>query len=258
METRVLRSALLREAGFPHGFSLRTGGVSDEPFDSLNLGRAVGDEPARVAENHRRFAEAVGFERGLLYELSQVHGRHVHVVGPRDEPVALRAEQGDALVATRPGVAVGVRVADCMPLLLADPTTGAVAAVHAGWRGMVAGVIAAALDAMCRSGGASPARLRAAIFPHIRQRAFEVGEDVARTLQGAAPGRDVVDWTFPKPRVALATIAREQLRSAGVLDAHVEDVPGCTYADSERFFSYRRDGARSGRHVAAIVAGAVG
>ncbi len=252
MET-VLRSELLVGLGFRHGFSLRTGGVSAPPFDTLNLGRAVGDDPAAVEENHRRFAEAVGCAPGRLFEVSQVHGAEVVVVGPDADPDAVRATEADALVAPAlPEMAVGVRVADCIPLLLADPVTGAVAAVHAGWRGTVARVVDRAIDALEREAGARARDLVAVIGPHIRVGAFEVGEDVAARIAAEAHGEDVVVRGAGKPHVDLARVVRAQLGARGVEGARIDDVGGCTQTDGERFFSYRRDGKRSGRHLAAI------
>lgn len=253
---RVLRSEVLLRHGFRHGFSLRTGGVSEAPYDSLNLGRAVGDDPAAVEANHRRFAEAVGFDPAALYEVSQVHGATVHVVGPDDDPVALRRAEGDALVAPAadPAVAVGVRVADCIPLLLADPVTGAVAAVHAGWRGTVARIVDAAIDCLEREARAQARDLIAVLGPHIRVEAFEVGEDVAARIAAEAHGEDVIRRGADKPHVDLARVVRAQLLARGLTEAHVDDVGGCTQTEPDRFFSYRRDGKRSGRHLGAIVA----
>jgi hypothetical protein len=252
---RALTSTLLARHGFTHGFSLRTGGVSEGPYASLNLGRAVGDDAKVVDENHRLFAETVGYDPACSFEVSQVHGASVHVVGPDDAPGVVRGLSGDALVApaTAPRVAVGVRVADCVPLLLADPVTGAVAAVHAGWRGTVAGVIGAAIAAMERSAGVRAEDLLAAIGPHIRAGAFEVGEDVAAQIAGAAPGSPgVIVGGYDKPHVDLAVVVRAQLAARGVLPEHVDDVGGCTVTEPERFFSFRRDGKRSGRHLGVI------
>jgi YfiH family protein len=249
----VLRSELLQRLGFGHGFNLRTGGASTAaPYASFNLGRAVGDDPAHVDENHRRFAAHVGYAPGSLYEASQVHGPQLVAVGAGDHPAAVRRRQADALIAGAGALAVGVRVADCGAVLLCDPDSGGVAAVHAGWRGTAAGVIEAAVQALLR-GGARPAALHAAIFPHIRRCCFEVGADVAATLLAASPAPDVVDRSRNKPHVDLTAIMVAKLAALGLAAEHIEDVPGCTRCEPERFFSYRRDGDRSGRHLAAIV-----
>lgn len=244
----VLRSELLAEAGFAHGFSLRTGGVSEGPFATLNLGRGLGDPEANVTENHRRFAEAVGFVPAALFEQSQVHGRRVREVAAGERPDIVRQEEGDALVGRRTGTAVGIRVADCMPVLIAHPPSGDVAAVHAGWRGVEQRIVGATIEAL----GHPAEALVVAIGPHIRADRFEVGEDVAERLAAVAgEGASVVDRSREKPHVDLTTIVRRELERLGV--AAIDDVGGCTHADPERFFSYRRDG-KTGRHLAAIVA----
>jgi YfiH family protein len=249
----VLRSQLLEELGFRHGFNLRTGGTSATPFASFNLGRSVGDDPARVAENHARFARAVGYSADALYETSQIHGCAVCSVSAGDDPKLLRAREADALVASAGGAAVGVRIADCVPVLLVDAGSGSVAAIHAGWRGMVRGVVEAATETLLAAGGGPPAALSAAIFPHIRRCCFEVDDDVAEDLLAHSPDPDVVDHSRHKPHVDLSAIVSAKLEALGVPTARIDRVPGCTRCEPERFFSYRRDGQRSGRHLAAIV-----
>ena len=249
----VLRAQQLSRQGFAHGFSTRQGGVSAAPYASLNLGGSVGDDAAKVAENLRRFAGWVGYEPSRLFTLSQVHGARVRTLSAGDEPEAVRGEQADALVA-RERAPIAIRTADCVPLLLADPVTRCVAAVHAGWRGTVAGVVPAGVAALLAACHAPPERLLAAVFPHIRACCFEVGADVAAQLNAVAHGADAIR-PGPKPHVDLAAIVRAQLMAAGLVAQNVEDVPGCTVCDPERFYSFRRDAAASGRHLAAIVAG---
>lgn len=240
---RVL-STLLEEHGFVHGFSTREGGVSEGPFGSLNLGRTVGDDPAHVAENTRRFVAALGGPR--LFEVSQVHGREVVEVGAA--PVAaVRRVEADGLIAATAGDAVAVRTADCVPILLGNVETGAVAAVHAGWRGVEARIVPVAVARL-----GDPAALVAAIGPHIRRDAFEVSEEVAARIAASAHGAEVVEARAPRPHVDLAAAVMAQLRHAGV--ERVDDVGGCTHAQPDRFFSHRRDAGRTGRHLSAIVA----
>ncbi|HMI91500.1 MAG TPA: peptidoglycan editing factor PgeF [Polyangiales bacterium] len=250
----VLRSALLERSGVVHGFNLRTGGVSEGAFASLNLGRSVGDEPEHVAENLRRFALATGYGQSALFETSQVHGAGVQAVSAGDDPVAVRRLEADALVAPAGGLAIAVRVADCVPVLLFAADSGAVAAVHAGWRGVARGVVEAGVRALIQIGEDAPQRLSAALFPHIGRCCFEVGEDVAEQLAALHPEpAAVVDRTHSKPHVDLAAIVRAKLQALGLREESIERVAGCTRCEPERFFSFRRDGQRSGRHVAAIV-----
>jgi hypothetical protein len=254
--TLCLRSPLLSRAGFRHGFSVRTGGVSPPPFDALNLARNVGDTPEAVSENHRLFAGEVGYAPERLYEVSQVHGAVVERADVALEPPAFRKREADALVLAETGYAVGVRVADCVPVLLAHAGSGAVSAVHAGWRGVVQGVVPAAIRALCTLAQAEPRELLCAIGPHIGPESFEVGDEVARELAQVAPhDARVVIAREPRPHVHLERAVRAQLLGLGVTPENIERVPGCTFREPNRFFSFRRDGARSGRHLAAIVAG---
>lgn len=242
----LLTSDLLSTAGFAHAFSTRQGGASTGPFATLNLARSVGDELAAVEENLRRFAEGAGIDVGALYAASQVHGAEVRVVRRAEDPVAVRAVEADALVASEAGVAVSVRTADCIPVLLADPASGRVAAVHAGWRGVVRGVVRAAVRAL------SPgARAIAAIGPGIGPCCFEVGPDVAETIAASAHGRPVV-LAGERPRVDLPAAVLAQLAAAGI--DLVDVIPGCTMCEPARFYSFRRDGKRSGRMLSAIAA----
>jgi len=245
---------LLNALGVRHGFNLRAGGASTAaPYASFNLGRAVGDDPAHVDENHRRFARALGFEHGALHEVSQVHGGVALAIERAADPRAFRQREADALVAPTGGVAAGVRIADCAPVLLFDTDSGAAAAIHAGWRGTVAGVVEAACALLLGTGSGRAPALRAAIFPHIRRCCFEVGDDVAAELRAASPDPDVVDRSRARPHVDLAAILVAKLDALGIAREHVDDVAGCTRCEPERFFSYRRGGAQSGRHLCAIV-----
>jgi hypothetical protein len=255
-----LRSPLLAKHGFRHGFSLRSGGVSRAPFASLNLGRGVGDDPRAVAENHALLAQELGYDVARLYEVSQVHGADVAEVDAALAAEAFRQRRADALfyapeASENPHeVAIGVRVADCVAVLLAHPESGAVAAVHAGWRGVVGGVLDQTLRALTDRGRGPARAWIGAVFPHIGVSAFEVGEDVAQQIAESVPeDPSVVVRGGAKPHVDLGRAVVAQLTRAGLPAGNVERVIGCTYREPERFFSYRRDGAASGRHLAVIV-----
>jgi YfiH family protein len=185
-----------------------------------------------------------------VYFLHQVHGTRAHLLGGDEPRDGINTTDGDALISGDPNVACGVRTADCVPVLLADPTTGLVGAAHAGWRGAAAGVVAKTIEAMRHAGARGS--LLAAIGPHISVRAFEVSEEVARELAAASPDPAVIEWGYgPKPHVDLRRLLHAQLGELGV--SSVDDVLGCTVNEPERFFSYRRDGQQSGRHLSAIV-----
>jgi YfiH family protein len=245
----ILRAERLTAAGFAHGFSTRIGGASEGPYASLNLGRSVGDDPTAVAENHRRLAAAVGYTTERLFDASQVHGSAVVTLRGDDQTDEVGTRRADALVASEKGAAVGVRTADCVPVLVAEPATGRVAAIHAGWRGVVAGVVREALDALTpRDRG----QLVAAIGPSIGPCCFEVDGDVATVLAEAGGDGIVLRRDGDKPHVDLWRAIEHQLRRAGVTT--IDTLGRCTMCEGEYFFSFRRDGAQSGRMLSVIVA----
>ena len=234
--------------GVAHGFTTREGGVSVGPFATLNLARREGEADAALATNWARTLRALDPRLAEVAVAHQVHGRDVIRVergrGPLD-PLG----DADALVTTIPGVVLAVRVADCVPVLLAAP--GGVAAAHAGWRGTVAGVVEVALDALCEATGADPGAVVAAVGPHIGGTSYEVGPEVIEGL--AATGLPEDTWRRRTPgrrdRADLGAAVEAQLRRLGV--TRVDRVAGDTFADP-RFFSHRRDGAGTGRMVGAI------
>lgn len=255
----TFQSSRLRALGFVHAFTTRRGGVSEGPYASLNLdtlekGEAT-DANTAVAENFRRLRRALGGERLVRVAVRQVHGREVWVpppgpVHPRDAPEA------DAMVTTEPGKLLTVRVADCAPILLGGRTaTGerVVAAVHAGWRGVVAGVAPAAVATMRERFGAPPEELVAAIGPCIGPAHFEVGPEVVEAFEGAGLGGTAQPGARGRPHIDLRRAVSLQLQNAGVPAERIEMSEHCTYQEAELFYSYRRDGARSGR-LAAVIA----
>jgi polyphenol oxidase len=239
-EATVLRSAVLDRAGFLHGFTTRAGGVSPEPFDTLDL--SLMRDRRALAENQRRLARAVAFELDALRQVTQVHGARIV-----DAADACEGIEADAIVAEPgSGLAVMVRVADCVPVLLADRATGRVAAVHAGWRGLALGIVTSAAE---RLKGHLRADVVAAIGPCIGPCCFEVGDDVAAAI---GRGARVRPSSAGKSFVDLRAAVRADLLACGV--QVVEDVGGCTRCDRDRFYSYRRDGDASGRLGGVIVA----
>lgn len=235
--------------------STRDGGVSATPFQHLNLGRSVGDAPEAVAENRRRAAAHLGAEPVYLH---QVHGSHcVLLNGPTPEPL-----QADAAVTATPGVAVAIQVADCLPVLLtaldAQGRALAVGGAHAGWRSLSGGVLESAVAAL-RELAPDNFALRAWLGPCIGPEAFEVGEDVLEAFGQAPdrPGRHFrerprLDGT-PRWLGDLQGLARDRLHRLGVEGVFVE--AACTVGDPLRFFSFRRDGAASGRMAAFVALG---
>lgn len=246
-----LQSSLLREAGFHHAFFTRKGGVSTGAYESLSFSVAAGDSEANVRRNLERAAAVLGVASTRIHFLSQVHGVVAHTLTGHEAQHELIQREGDALVSRAPGLACAVRSADCVPVLLADRQSGAVAAAHAGWRGAAAGVVTSTVEAL-RAIAPSP-DLIAAIGPHISLAAFEVSNDVAQTLLSASRDPQIVDRSRPKPHVDLRRMLRAELHALGLAHAAIDDVPGCTVLQPEHFFSFRRDGKASGRHLSAIV-----
>jgi polyphenol oxidase len=218
----------------------RAGGVSRAPWASLNLGDHVGDDPASVADNRRRLAETVGVAE--LVTMRQVHGADVAVVDemPAEPPTA------DALVTTATGLALVVLVADCTPILLSDRRAGVVAAVHAGRKGLAAGVLAAALDVMAGL-GARPERVHAVVGPSVCPQHYEVPEQMRADVAAAAPGSESTTATGA-PALDIRGGLLRQLHDRGVHRLAV--LPQCT-AEDDRFFSHRRDGV-TGRFAGVV------
>ncbi len=230
----------------------RAGGVSQGAHRSLNVSFSVGDDAAAVAENRRRVEAVLGVPMAPLH---LVHGARVIKVD-RGSPAAREPwPRADAAWTDQSGVACAVTAADCLPLLLSTPDGRAVAAAHAGWRGLAAGVIENTVAALSRGSDCPPQELRAWLGPCIGSDAFEVGEDVlmAFGVAAASPGPGFAFRPHPdgsrRWRADLAGLARRRLQSAGV--QHVTGAGLCTFSDSSRFFSFRRDGV-TGRMAAAI------
>ncbi|MGH3055766.1 MAG: polyphenol oxidase family protein [Gaiellaceae bacterium] len=226
--------------GYVVAFTTRLGGVSEGPYASLNLGRKSGDVVEHVDENRRIVCDALGANLEQLALNYQVHSDRVLRAVP-----ALRGEHADGLWTDEPGLPILAMSADCLPIALArvDASTPAVAVLHAGWRGLLAGIVAAGVQALGRG------ELAAAIGPGIGPCCYEVGEEVAAPFRERF-GDDVVR----EGRLDLWTSAARALRAAGVV--RVDRFARCTACEPETFFSHRRDAGRTGRQgVIAYVAG---
>jgi YfiH family protein len=224
---------------------MRVGGSSRAPYASLNLGAHVGDASIAVAKNRRSLREASGLPNEPCW-LSQVHGTRVVELD-----TGFAGGEADAAVTSDPGRVCAILTADCLPVLLAAAAGGRVAAAHAGWRGLAAGVIEATVQAM----GVAPGDLLAWLGPAIGPRHFEVGPEVRETFlkEDAGAGVAFTENTRasvdPRYMADLYALARRRLTRLGV-----ERIYGggeCTYSSAERYFSYRRDG-QTGRQASLI------
>jgi len=252
------RSPRLTRAAVPHGFSTRVGGVSGGPFASLNLGNPNGateqDTPDNIAENYARLHAAIGVAGRARAYVHQVHGCGVEVARP-GQPFDVD-RRADAVATDDPSAVAAVRVADCVPVLLATSDGRAVAAVHAGWRGLVAGVVLRGAHAVRGLAKDPSTPLLAAVGPAISFDAFEVGPEVAAEFEQAFGG-DAAGLLKPsrnpgKAMVDLRGAIVIQLRSLG-MDAGAIDVSDrCTFRDEAEFFSHRRDDGVTGRMAALI------
>ncbi len=249
-----IEASSLSLTGIRHAFFTRAVGVSGGLYESLNGGTGSRDDAGNVAQNRARMAAALGVEPNRFLTAYQIHSPTVAVAetpwSHDDRPRA------DAIVTRLRALAIGVTTADCGPVLLADPQAGVIGAAHAGWRGALAGVIEATVAAMEQL-GAARRQIRAAIGPMIRHANYEVGPDLIARF--AAEDRASNRFFAPAARddhalFDLSGYVAARLERAGV--GHIEDVGLCTYAEAERFFSYRRATHRAepdyGRHVNAI------
>jgi YfiH family protein len=245
-------SALLEAEGFRHGFFGRRGGVSPSPWASLNFAASTGDKLEHVYENLDRAGRVLGVERAAIFFPSQIHGVAVVELDGTEDRGEVILRQADATLSAAPGVACGVRSADCGTVLLAHPRTGTVAAVHAGWRGAVQHIVGGVVELLSTKGIAA-SELVASTGPMIEACCFEVGDEVAAQIVAASPeGEALVDRGRAKPHVDLRAMLAAELAAHGV--RRVDHVRGCTVCQADRYFSYRREGQVSGRMLSAIVA----
>ncbi len=236
----LLTSRLLE---VPHGFPTREGGVSTGVWASLNFGSAVGDAPAAVELNFERMAQAAKVDRARLFGVKQVHGDAVV-----QAPVCAQIE-ADALWSERAGDAVGVKTADCVPLLLVDPRGKRVAAVHAGWKGTFSQIAARTVEALVRAGSRA-SDLRAAIGPSIGPCCYAVQEDLVAQFATRFPA-EVCVRRANRPSLDLPLAVRTTLLASGIPSAQIDSLGLCTACDP-RFFSHRRDRGQTGRHFSFV------
>ena len=236
---RVLVCGPLEEAGFTNGFSTRLGGVSPFPENDLNLAGFDDDSAENIAENRRRFLAA--FEKP--YKLAtawQVHGDDVRVVA-NEADVETSEEKFDALVSDLPDILVGVKTADCVPILIGDPETSAFAAVHAGWRGSSKSIVKKAVERMSETYGSDPANLVCAIGPAATCERYEIGREVIEAFETnfSTSGKYLTPTREGHALINLHLANKDQLLDSGVRPENIFTAPFCTMERTDLFFSYR-------------------
>jgi len=250
---RALICAPLEQDGFTNGFSTRGGGVSPMPQDSLNLAGFNEDDAENIYENRRRFLKLFAGD-WTLTGCWQIHSADVRVVHNQQEakqkPGVLGDDQYcDALVSKTPKILLAVKTADCVPILIGDSTTGAFAAVHAGWRGTSTSIVRRTIEQLQQEYSVRAAGLRAAIGPAANVCCYEVGSEVINLFKERFPqsGHLLTPTREGHARIDLHQANRDQLIKAGVLPDRIHSAPLCTMDRNALFFSYRREKKLNGR-----------
>jgi YfiH family protein len=237
-----------------HAFLTRLGGVSRPPFDSLNLGLNSEDGASSVRTNRKILARAFDLPDSALLTVRQVHGDRILTVDTSSAE-DFAETQCDAIITDRPGIALGVLTADCVPILLFAPDCGAIAAIHVGWRGTALNLSEKAVAGVARRFGARPENLRAAIGPCIGPCCYEVDETVRSVF--LQHGDLWEEWANPSAegrwKLNLAKANMDLLRAAGLRDKNIVAIDLCTHCQRELFFSFRRDKGMTGRQISWIM-----
>lgn len=255
-ELVYLTSSLLRQPGLYHCFSTRRGGVSTGEKATLNLGLRD-DSRENVLENYRILGDAVGFAPESVVFTRQVHTDVVRAVTAAERGIGLFRPTDcdcDALMTNEPGVTLAAFSADCCTMLLHCPVSGAIAAVHSGWRGTALGIVKKTVEAMAAAYGADPAQMTAAIGPCISDCCFETDGDVPEAMIAALGdlAAPAIRQTGAKYHVDLKALNRTWLRLAGLSDGQIDTCPLCTTCGETLFFSHRRSGTARGSLAALI------
>jgi len=229
----------------------RHGGVSPVPWNSLNLGNTVSDDPARVEENLYKLLSSIGYFPNQLAQIRQVHSAHVEIV---DKPVDGNAvlAQGDAMISNTTGLLMLMRFADCVPILFFDPVNKAAGIAHAGWKGTVKEVAIAAVVEMKNHFGTDPSNLIVGIGPSIGPDHYEIGEDVVEEVKRTFPHRwdQILNTVLDRVKLDLWEANRISLKKAGV--KHIETAEICTACNVNDWYSHRGEKGKTGRFAAVI------
>jgi polyphenol oxidase len=239
----------LQSTGLIHAVSARQGGISPAPFDTLNFSQSVGDEPANVQANLNRWYNALGLDPAVVVQASQAQADQIALVDARHR--GTRIDNVDALITKTPGVALMLRFADCVPILLFDPVQRAIGLVHAGWRGTVLKIVTRAAQGMFDTFGTRPRDLIACIAPSIGPCCYRVGDDVvARVRDSFENTNDLLISQLDGFHLDLWQANAMQLRALGVKQMEITNL--CTAHHTDEFFSHRAAQGKTGRFGAII------
>jgi YfiH family protein len=233
-----------------HAIFTRLGGQSQGAFRSLNVGSLVGDDPAAVQANHELICATLSLQRAAIVTARQVHGAHVAAVRSSDGGAVIPST--DALISDEPGVALLLRFADCVPLVVYDPRRQAIGLAHAGWRGIVAGVVPSTVSALQSAFGCHPDDVIAGVGPAIGPCCYQVGPDVVSEVERAFGKRSDLLSAQPEGRVHfdLPAAVHQQLRNSGVVQ--IEHSGLCTSCRTDEFFSHRAEKGHTGRFAVVV------
>jgi YfiH family protein len=240
-----------RYEGLIHGFTRRRGGKSVGPYAGLNLSYRVGDDPKTVSQNVCDMKLAIGIHDGRVVTMKQVHGDNIVEVSDAN---VKEAGEADAMVTAKPNVFLAALTADCVPILMIAPQQRIAAAIHAGWRGSLAGIAAKAVKYLGDNYHIAPGELEAGLGPSIGACCYEIGEDVIEPLlrRWRAQAEDSLSRRGAKAHLDLRRLNQAILATAGVPAERIFTVELCTKCAGDEFFSYRREGKPTGRQMGVV------
>ncbi|MDX8390750.1 MAG: peptidoglycan editing factor PgeF [Mariprofundaceae bacterium] len=244
-----LRSNRFAQHGITAAFTLRQAGINPAPCDTRKPNRHANGCDTHINKNTLSVMKALNIS-GMPHMANQSHG--ISAQHCQSDGESVTRSTADILFATEPSTPIAIRTADCLPILLADPVAGVIAAVHAGWRGTAANITQVAIHTM-QQWGAHPEKILAVMGPSIGPCCFHIHHECAAMLTASCPDAEAAISNDQKHISAdLAAINHLQLQQSGIKKQHIDHIKACTCCDSKRFFSFRRDGSRSGRQLAII------
>lgn len=246
-----LTSPLLSGGQTVHAFLSRQGGVSEGQFSTLNFDLREGDTVDNVKENRARVSAGFGIDFEKIFTVNQVHGDDIHVLNGS----SAQKVDADAIITDMKNIPIGIMTADCLPVLLFDPVNKAIGVVHAGWKGTVKGISMKAVAAMRENYGSTPKNIIAVTGPYIGPCCYTVGEGVLDEFKKSGIGN--IEKYFKRDgaelKLDIGPANKDQLLTSGIPEKNIGTVSPCTSCSDGLFFSYRRDGGKTGRQISFIM-----